>query len=142
MANAWDVTDSTLVEQLNAWLAFISSNPDWSVNLYKNDYTPVPGSVIGDYTPADFAGYAPIEFDPADFDAAFIADHVAIAEFPNVFEFERDGSAGSGQTIYGYYVTDNNGVYRWGERFEQERVIMPFDRLSITLRFRHGVAQE
>lgn len=30
----------------------------WTYHLYKNDYTPVAGSVLGDFTESTFTGYA------------------------------------------------------------------------------------
>lgn len=140
MANAWDETDDTLIEQLQAWLDFIAGLPDWHANLYKNDYTPVPGSVIGDYVPCDFPGYLEQDFSPADFGPAAVAAHVASSSLTTPLDFDRDGTPGSDQTAYGYYITDDTNTYRWGERFTTPRVVNGVDKITLTPRMQHKVA--
>lgn len=75
------------------------------IHLFKNNYVPVFGSVLGDFTEADFTGYGPI----------LLADWI----LPAVLNGSNNGvifhepvtwirTAGS-NTIYGYYVTDAGG---------------------------------
>ena len=136
---SWDLTDDTLLAQLQAYLDTIAADPDWHVNLYANDYEPAPGSTIGDYTPASFAGYLEADFSPGDFSvAAITGSHVAETTVPAV-AFTRLVSASGLTTVYGYYVTDNTNTYRWGERFADPIEIEPGGSVSVSVRLLHTV---
>jgi len=87
---------------------------DMSLRLFKNDYTPVEGSVVGNFTIADFTGYASITLGTADWTITPGAP-TAAACVQKTFT----SSAGSqNQPIYGYYlVTVIDEVFVAGERF-------------------------
>lgn len=82
--------------------------------LYKNDYTPVDGSVAGNFTNCDFSGYDTDGIVLTGWSAAAIAGGVAVSTADPV-ESTHDGG-GTNNTIYGYYVLDSLGVLRWAHR--------------------------
>lgn len=138
MANAWDIADDTLAAQLEAWRAVIMDEPDYEMHLYKNNYTPAPGSAIGNYTEADFDGYAAQPIVAADWGNVTLLNHVASIQSDTPCEFVADAGPGPGQEIFGYYVTDSDGAYLWGERFQISRTVNPEDTLSVTAIMRHA----
>lgn len=82
------------------------------LHLYKTNVTPTTSSVLGDFTECDFAGYAAQSV--VTWGAASLAAHVAaIVAAANTF---TRSTTGSGQTVYGYYVTDNGiTILLWAE---------------------------
>jgi hypothetical protein len=82
------------------------------IHLYKTNVTPTTSSVVGDFTEADFPGYA--AQDVITWGAASVAGHVAtITAASNTFTRSTTGAA---QNIYGYYVTNAAGtVLYWAE---------------------------
>lgn len=139
MANAWDVTDGQLSRELTAIIASEATDDMWSMYLFKNDYTPVPGSDIGDYVPADFDGFLPAPVDPERWNAVSVVDHVAISIHMDDCEFQADPSGFVSQDIYGYYVLNGADEYVWGERFQTMQTILPNGLLTILPQRHHGV---
>ena len=96
------------------------------LKLFKNDYTPVEGSVVGDFTEADTAGYSAIALAKADWTIATVEGvtedlDVTTAEQPlKTFTLTGAGSH------YGYYITDEaeTGLL-WAERFTDAPHTMP-----------------
>lgn len=83
------------------------------IHLFKSNTTPTTSSVLGDFTEADFAGYA--AQDLVTWAAPSVAAHVARMTAANR-TFTRS-TTGAAQNIYGYYVTDNSDtVLLWAER--------------------------
>jgi hypothetical protein len=87
---------------------------DMSLRLYQNDYTPVEGSVVGDFTVATFTGYASITLGTGDWTITPGAPTSAACA-----QKTFTSSAGSqNQNIYGYYlVTVTDEIFIAGERF-------------------------
>lgn len=76
-----------------------------TLRLFSNNYTPVPGSAIGNFTQCTFTGYAGIVL-PAG--GAAFDNGAGFAEVDYALQtFICTG--GGGQNIYGWYV-DNAGV--------------------------------
>lgn len=87
------------------------------LELYQNDYVPVPFSVLADFTVADYTGYGNKTIAAADWNAVVQPDGSAGIVGPGEF-FDATGTAVS-NTIYGYYVTDSGGTtVLWAERFD------------------------
>lgn len=86
------------------------------VHLYKNDYTPGPGSRLTDLIEADFTGYAASA--ALVWGSTFTDElHNAVAAAASV-QFNDTGEAVT-NTVYGYYVTDGAGaVLLYAERFD------------------------
>lgn len=84
-------------------LRFASPNFRW--HLYTNNYTPVSGSVLANFTEAAWGGYAPVVVNGTDFTITGITGHIGtIAALPVGF----GNTTGSPQPAYGYFVTDDN----------------------------------
>lgn len=137
MANTWDIADDTLQAMLEAYLSSIASDPDWDVHLYSNDFSPGPGTVIGDFTECTFNGYSAQPLVTADWGSVSVTDHVAISTYPTPIDFTAASSGFSSQNVYGYYVTDGAGDLLFSERFESTRVVFPLDVLSVQPVLRH-----
>lgn len=140
MANAWDISDAFLVRQLEAIVTACSGDDVWSLHLYQNDYTPIPGSTVASYTESSFPGYLADDLDPAEWGSVSVVDHVAITvnSLENVFTANSSGF--SSQPVYGYYVLDGVDAYVWGERFATMRTMLPGDELKITPEMRQKTA--
>lgn len=107
------------------------------LGLFKNDYTPDENSIVGNFTPADYNGYAAVT---PTFDVPATVAGKATIEDTVVRQFAVT-SAGSSNTIYGYYVyltSDVPGFGRllWAERFDNEVVLSNVgDKILIQLVF-------
>lgn len=73
-----------------------------TLRLFKNNVTPTPTSVAGDFTEADFTGYTAKTLARASYGAPATngSGEAEISYADQTFSF------GSAQTIYGYYLTD------------------------------------
>ena len=90
------------------------------LKLFKNDYTPVEGSVVADFTESDGAGYAAIVLAGANWTIATSVG-VTTAEYAQQ-TFTLTGAI----THYGYYITNNNGSQvLWAERFSDAPHTIP-----------------
>lgn len=139
MASAWDLNDDQLKEMLAAWVNWVATGSDWSMDLYQNDFTPVPGTVESDYTIADFPGYAAQAVVSTTWGAPVAVAHVARSTNTTVCEFDADPTGFVAQIIYGYLIFDQFGVYRYGERFATPKTIEPSDTLKVTAIMRQAV---
>lgn len=89
------------------------------IRLFKNNYTPVAASTLGNFTEADFSGYPDEGIPLVAGDWVVTPGAPSEAEHPQViFESNADQAE---QLIYGYYVVEanpsSNGIVRWAERF-------------------------
>jgi predicted alpha-1,6-mannanase (GH76 family) len=90
------------------------------VHLFKNDYVPTPLSVVGDFTEADYTGYAHQVVASADWNSVTLSDGSAGIVGPGLF-FNPTGTAVT-NVIYGYYITDStDATVVWAERFDAPR---------------------
>lgn len=82
------------------------------LKLFTNDYTPVEGSLVGDFTECVAAGYAAIDLAKADWTIETAAG-VTTAEQP-----QKTFTLTAASEDYGYYITDIAGTgLLWAERF-------------------------
>lgn len=132
--------DAKLQEQLNAWLAEVKPVQQWYCALFVNDYTPVPTSQFGDFTEASFAGYAPATVVMADWPNATVVDHVAISTNTTTYTFQAASSGVSPQTVYGYFVYDENDVLIYAERWTDSYNITNGVKLDLVLKLKHKTA--
>lgn len=100
------------------------------LKLFKNDFTPTPATVIGDFIEADFSGYA------AKTIAAFGAVHTnpdGSAEVASPLEqFDHSGGAVS-NLVYGWWFETAAGVLIMSERFASAPIPMAVVGDSILL---------
>lgn len=104
-----DVSQLTLLDLLRTSL----NSSGLVVRLFKNNYTPVAGSVVGSFTSADFSGYSPSSL--AALAAAATVGGKASTTAGAANTWTKSGATGN--DIYGYYVTNAAGtVLYWAER--------------------------
>lgn len=72
------------------------------MKLFKNDFTPNNSTVLGDFTEADFSGYASVS---QEFGAAYTSGLYAEIAATTDAVFTHNGG-GTPNTIYGFYLVD------------------------------------
>lgn len=88
---------------------------DLVLKLYTNDYTPVEGSVAGDFTEASGSGYSPITLTGSSWGAPADLGGLGMIATYAAQRFTFSGSLGN---VYGYYlVRSSSGVLAGAERF-------------------------
>lgn len=132
MAAAWAMSDDALERMLNAWIADIAGDADWDVHLFQNDYVPVAGLVLGDLTECDYDGYVEQPLDPSAWGTPVLASSVWTSTNTDTVQFTAASSGFVSQNVYGYYITDAAGDLVDAVRFQNTRVVFPFDVLSVT----------
>lgn len=92
-----------------------------TLRLYQNNYTPVDGSVLADFTECDFDGYAAKTL-TAFTVPILVGGEAYIAEGPQIW------TATGGVTpndVYGYYVEDPvDGEVIWAARFTGAPIVV------------------
>jgi hypothetical protein len=85
------------------------------LRLYRNDYIPVVGSVLANFSEANFPGYAAFTTNGNKWGAPVLQAGRATTQFPPV-TWTMNAATGGNQ-IYGYYVTGGGGTgVVWAER--------------------------
>lgn len=85
------------------------------LRLFKNNYTPVPGSAVGNFTEADFTGYAELNITAGTW--ATVSGETSTITYGSTLSFVSTAN-GQNQSIYGYYVVGaTSGELKWAERF-------------------------
>jgi predicted transcriptional regulator YdeE len=103
-----DEGEVTLLEHMVNKVA----SADFKLHLFTNDYTPVEGSELADFTEAVAAGYAEITLTGADWTVATATGTTTAEHVQKTFTFT------AASVDYGYYVTNNAGTkVVWAERF-------------------------
>jgi hypothetical protein len=136
--NTWDIADDTLAAFLDAWRS-VHASEVFVMYLYQNDYSPHPGTVLGDFIVADFPGALPQDVLIGDFESATVTDHIATSQLNHAVTFSAAPLGSFSQTIYGYFVVDPANNYAWSERFEIPRTILAGGEIAVTARLRQGV---
>lgn len=95
---------------------------DYSVRLFKNDYTPVDASVTADFTQADFGGYAAVGISQGAMDPPVIVANVGEQSFNGPPTYTCD--SGADQWVYGWYmIGQNSGKTYLAQRFDEPRLM-------------------
>lgn len=131
--------------QLRSMLNTLCASPggDWdnaTLHLFQNDIVPSFATALGDFTEADFDGYAAgaaITWNPAVTGPDYNAEVTGPAA-----NFLATGAT-TPNVIYGYYVVDTGGTgLLWSERFaEPINIASAGDGFSVVPRFvlAHGL---
>lgn len=100
------------LQRLIEFMVNKTASANLKLRLFKNNYTPVAGSVLADFTEVTVAGYAAVTLTGSSWTVA-VSSSVATATYPAVtFTF-----TGTGETVYGYYVVDNGTAkVLWAEK--------------------------
>ena len=105
------------------------------IHLYKNDYTPVEGSVLGDFTElidATDQNYALVELIAATWGTPSGSDPTTIAYAQQTWTFL--GTPATAISVYGYFVTaDDNTTLLWAERFTDAPYNIPDTGGSVSI---------
>lgn len=111
----------------------------WTVQLYQNDYTPIPSTTTSSFTPCDFPGSDGISMDPGDWNDPTIISNRASATFDPSSPLLWTNGGSSAQTAYGYFVIDpSSNVTVFAERFGTPRTLNAGDALLLTVIFTGG----
>jgi hypothetical protein len=101
-----------------SWLEFLDKYVDSGkpsrIRLFQNDHEPDPTDMAGDYVQATFSGY-PGYTELTWGDAFLNASDQGQVNAAQVL-WEHSGGA-TGNTIYGVYVTDDDDILQYAERF-------------------------
>jgi hypothetical protein len=93
-----------------------SGGENLTLKLFANDYTPVEGSVAGDFTVAVGGGYADKTLTTASWGAAATVGGTTSTVYAEQ-TFTFTGVLTTNPTIYGYYLVGaSSGVLYWAER--------------------------
>ena len=85
---------------------------DLVIKLYGNNYTPIEGDLVGNYTEISGGGYSSVTFTPANW--AIVSGDPTVATYPRI-TWTFTGPAGN---VYGYYIVRaTGGELMWAERF-------------------------
>jgi|KBSMisStaDraftv2_1062788.scaffolds.fasta_scaffold26870_3 hypothetical protein len=80
------------------------------LRLFKNNFTPTPASVAGDFTEADFTGYAAVQVN-SKFGSPYKVIDGEYQTDSSAFSYSCSG--GSSQNLYGWYLTWFDGSTTW-----------------------------
>lgn len=101
-----------------------------SVRLFSNDYTPVPSSVLSDFTEAGWTGYFRETINRAGWNAAVLVSGLASMTYGSTFEWTNN--SGAPVTVYGWYaVNPATAVVQIAERFGVTRTIAAGAKLQL-----------
>jgi hypothetical protein len=101
---------AVLTELGKARLTYYTVSPasfhNWEFYLYKNDYTPVVGSVLANFVNATFPGYAVVAESTIGWDAAVFLANKATAQMAIDVEWICTGAPSPPETVYGWVMTE------------------------------------
>lgn len=113
------VPDQGEVEKLSRMLNK-SATGDVVLRLYTNNYTPIEGSVVGDFTDATAAGYAAKTLTGSSWTISTVGNVSTAAYAEQTFTFT------AGETCYGYFVTNAaDDKVLWAELFTDGPYVIP-----------------
>jgi hypothetical protein len=119
------------VEDATLWLNYL--------DLYTNNYTPVPASVLGNFTQPSFSGYSAFPLVNSDWASPTIISDRASSEYQAGTPITWTNGGPSPVTIYGYTVYNNDhNALLYAEKFATPRTLNPGDTLELILVFTGG----
>lgn len=113
----------------------VETAEDLTLRIFQNDLTPTSASVVGDFTEADFTGYAAVNLTAANWGKSLASTVVLLYNTAVAFTSSAGEQA---QDIYGYYVTrTTTGDLVYSERFPDGpySIVNNGDKVSVTPRF-------
>lgn len=112
----------------------LSTNENYILKLYKNDYTPDDSTAQSSFTEATFTNYAARTLTRAGWNAAVTVSNKAETSYSSA---PRSWTCGAtGNTVYGYWVIGaTSNTCLWAERFATSRVLASGDVLNLTPKF-------
>jgi len=111
----------------------LSTDEDFILHLFKNNYTPVDGTTSTDFTEADFTNYTVRTLTRANWNAAVTVSGKAESSYGSSPLSWTCGATGN--TVYGYWVQGATSAdVCWAERFGTSRVLAEDDVLNLSCR--------
>ena len=107
----------------------LSVDEPFTLRLFKNDYTPIATSAVGDLTEADFTDYTAKTLNRSGWSASTTITGAASITYGTAQTWT---CGATGNTVYGAYVLDGSGNLVWAERFAEERVLVSSDTITYT----------
>jgi hypothetical protein len=108
----------------------LSTNENYVLKLFRNDYTPVSASASGSFTEANFTNYLARTLTRTNWNSSVTVSGKAESSYATTPQSWTCGT--TGQTIYGYWVEGaTSGKVLWGERFATSRVLANGDVLRM-----------
>jgi len=112
----------------------LSTDEDYMLKLFKNNYTPDEATIVASFSVATFTGYATRTLSRAGWNTAAVSTSKAESSYGSAPESWTCGA--SGNTVYGYWVEGQTSTeVLWSERFATSRVLADGDVLNITPKF-------
>lgn len=112
----------------------LSTNENYILKLYQNNYTPDDNSTSGSFTEANFTNYAAVTMTRAGWNSAVVVSNKAESSYGSGPQTWTCGA--SGNTIYGYYVVaSGTSTVLWAELFPTSRILANGDVLNLTPKF-------
>lgn len=117
-----DVVEAQVLNMILNDLIFVGSGGlPYTLRLYSNDYTPIEGSTAASFTEVAGGGYAAKTLTAGSW--VQTPGDPTVGVYP-IQTFLFTGPTSAPTTIYGYYILNAGGLYRWGERFPA--IFVPF----------------
>lgn len=93
-----------------------------TIDLYQNDITPTPDTVVGDLDVATFTGYAQVTL--TTFSAPYLNADGAGAVLTPLAQFNTAAPYTVGNVVYGYWIEDVDGALLLAGRFPNAPITM------------------
>lgn len=112
----------------------LSTNENYILKLFRNDYTPAAADAPGSFTEANFTNYVAKTLTRTLWNSSVTVSGKAESSYGTTPQSWTCGA--SGNTIYGYWVEGSSSAkVFWAERFSTSRVLASGDVLNITPKF-------
>lgn len=116
-------------------------NQTLTLRLYSNNVTPAKGDTAATYTEVIGGGYAAIPLAYGDWTITAAAGSVPTRASQAALNIIFTGVTGAPGSVYGYFITDDDGVLFGSERFSES--VVPFNpklnsRIRVTPRYTGG----
>jgi hypothetical protein len=132
VAAVFSIPRDQLLDNLDA---IISGQLAGSIcHLYWTTVTPTPASVVGDFSEVVWTGYAPQSTNT--WSSAALVGDIAFTD-SGLMSFPVT-SGGTGNTVFGYYVTDAGGtVLRFAELLNTPITVLNGVPIQLRIRYRN-----
>jgi hypothetical protein len=118
---------------LDFLLNVTNNTRDYTLKLYKNNYTPIATTTSSSFTEATFTGYSAITLTRENWGNATTVDGKAESTYDTLISWT---CGATGDTIYGYWVEDaSDNCILWAEKFTNPRILQENDILNLTAKF-------
>lgn len=110
------VSQPMMIDILTTYVSMFASM-GLRCRLYQNDFQPEDDSEIGDFDECDFSGYDGWK-DVSTWSAGGIFWNAPRMTMPGPVATWVVATGGVENDVYGYYVTDEDDNYKWGQKLD------------------------